>query len=86
MLAVIRQGSKEYSYGSSNWSNGHIYIHHKLLDSEEMIYHRLDVVPVGLRPSDKAIKIVMNFWIRGIREIEKQGQLLAKLNPVLPKL
>ena len=54
----------------------HIY------EVEGETYQQLDGCPAGLRPSGPISRIVMDFWVEQIRQLEAQTAELKRINPI----
>ena len=54
-----------------------------LYECEGRIFHQNDGCPTVLRPSGPISRIVMDFWVKELREIEEKSRELIRLNPVM---
>ena len=54
-----------------------------LYECEGKIFHQNDGCPTGLKPSGPISRIVMDFWVKELREIEEKSRELIRLNPVM---
>ena len=54
-----------------------------LYECEGKIYLQSEGCPTGLRPSGPISRIVMDFWVKEMKQIEAKSRELVRLNPVM---